>query len=274
MRILTKYWFIFVFFQFSTAFSQDCDRIDSVFLFESRIIDQKLKDGELLSDITDTIDENSQYYKDFAWRIVESIDTINKDINLELLFDQRHFCDEHSIRIRNIYWIIVNKHDSVLINGNYTNNTDTLDYSIREFIMNPNDKVSLPQKQEVFIIFFDTISITKHEFVFNGMMIPDSAGLSSSWTDLNRLIDKVVTEYMTLRNELAQKKWTTTYSDLDFDKRVAISKYYPFNILIFPHVEPIKPPPPPPYETTDKYKLDSITNYYNQMNIKEILDKD
>lgn len=274
MRFLTKYWFLFIFFQFSTAFGQDCNRIDSVFLFESRNIDYKLIEGGILSEITDAISANSEYYEDFAWRIVESIDTSNEKINLELLFDQSYFCYEYSIRIRNIYWIIVDKHDSVFVRDNYTNNTDTLDSSIREFITNPNDKVDLPQKREVFIDYFDTIKITKHQFILNGMMIPDSAGLSSSWTDLNRLIDIVVKGYMALRNELAQKTWTMPYYDLDFDKKVAISKYYPFNILIFPHVEPIKPPPPPPYKTTEEYKLDSIKNYYNEKSIQEILNKD
>jgi hypothetical protein len=274
MKFLTKYWFIFLFFQFSSAFSQDCNRIDSVFLFESKNIDYKLIEGGLLSEITVTISANSEYYEDFAWRIVESIDTINEKINLELLFDQQHFCYEYSIRIRNMYWVIVNKHDSVLINGDYSNNTDTLDSSIRQFITNPNDKSDLPQKKEIFINYFDTITITNHEFILNGMMIPDSAGLCSSWTKLNRLIDIVLAGYMALRNELAQKTWTTSYSDLDFDKRVSISKYYPFNIFIFPHVEPVKPPPPPPNWMSEEYKLDSIKNFYNKKSIKEILDKD
>jgi hypothetical protein len=267
MRLLKYVLISFFLFFYQLGFSQDCYRIDTIFLFESTAFEKELKKGEILSKIVDTI-ETKNIYTEFAWRIEEFIDTINRQINIQLLLDQTYFCYDYDIKLRNIYFIELSKYDSIFIDRIFINNIDTLDKSIFEFIKNPTDDLNLPEKRVEFINYFGKVCITKHAFMIYSVMIADSNGVSSSWAKLNPLINKILNCYLILRNELAIETWGVVYEELDFEKKASISKYYPINIWIFPNFKLIEPPPPPPYEQTEQYKIDSMVNSYFKELIK------
>jgi len=261
MRVLKYILIILLPFSKLLTYSQDCDRIDTLFLFESNSFEKELKKGEILSKIVDTI-KSEATYNEFAWRIEETVDSISQKINVQLLLDQSYYCYDWSIKEQNIFAIELSRFDSIFVEGTYTNKIDTLDKSIIEFITNPEDKPNLPQKRLKYINFFDTVLITRHEFLIIAVMVADSNGVSSSWDKLNSLINKILICYLELRNDLAIETWKMPYKKLEFDKRVSITKYYPINLWIFPNRERVKPPPPPPYEQTEQYIIDSITNSY------------
>ena len=261
MRLVKYISIIFLLFIVQCVFSQDCSRIDTVNLFEMTKLKHELKRGDILSKVVDTIESNT-IYNEFAWRIIEYIDSVNQQTHYQLLLDQSYFCYVYSIREGNIFAIELSRYDSVFIEGKYTDGIDTLDRLMHEFVTNPEDKPNLPQKRFKYITYFDTLLITNHGFYINAVMVPDSNGVCSSWDKLNSLINKILNCYSVLRNELAIEKWGVSFVKLDFNRKVAILEYYPINIWIFPNRERMKPPPPPPYEKTEEYIIDSITKIY------------
>jgi hypothetical protein len=268
LKVVTTVIFLFLSqYCFSQDYNKiDCNRTDTISLFAITKIKPELKNGDILSDVVDTI-ESADYYTEFVWSIIEYIDTVGQQIYFQLLLDQSYFCHDYSIKARNIFAIELSKYDSVFIEGAFTNNIDTLDNIIEDFIINPNNKPELPAKKIKKIKYFDTVLVTNHAFFINSVMVPDSNGICSSWDKLNPLINKIVACYYDLRNDLAEYKFDEPFEKLEFNKKIAILEYYPIRILLFPNREILKIPPPPLKETED-YLIDSIIDIYLDKEIK------
>lgn len=243
------------------VYCQDCDRIDTISLFEVNKLNVELKKGEILSKVIDTI-KSSRIYNEFAWHIVENNDSVNQEIHFQLLLDQSYFCYDWCLNERNIFSIELSKYDSIFFEGKFMNNFDSLNKQIIEFITNPKDNPNLPRKRIKYINFLDTVLITNHLFQISAQMIKDSIGIHSSLENLNFILNKVLKNYLFIWNELAKEKWNLTFEKLDYFKKMAILDYYPINIWIFPNRGRISPPPPPPINYHQDYLIDSILKSY------------
>lgn len=207
---------------------------------------QQTNDLEQKKLIEKLLDDSIPIYKDYVLIGNDKIDSTHKTIKLHFEFDKSFFESDYSIKWRNVYLFELTKHDSIYVRGEKTEQIDTLNTSIREFITNPNNLPFLPEKRIKVINHFDTVWISRHGFFIHCVLVPDSFDIRTSWKTLAKTINIIVYNYYDLRNELAIKKWEMEYNKLDFDKKVSIALYYPIKIWIFLNRQRVKPPPPPP----------------------------
>jgi hypothetical protein len=139
---------------------------------------------------------------------------------------------EYSIQLRNIYHFELSRNDSIFAQKKFTENVDTLDNRVKEFITNPENNIYLPEKNIVYIEYFNTVEITKHAFYIDCYVFPDSTGERTSWKTISKTVNLIINNYLELRNEQALKTWNKKYETLEFEQKVSLTNYYPMNIII------------------------------------------
>ncbi|MCF8372961.1 MAG: hypothetical protein K9H64_15170 [Bacteroidales bacterium] len=175
-------------------------------------------------------------------------DSIHNYIGCQFNIEESNFF-EWDIKERNIFVFQITEFDTLFAEGEKVDNIDSIHESIKEFISNPFDLEHLPEKKDIVIKYFDTISIPKCAFFINSLMYPDSLGNRTSWKKLVLAVNKICDVIEESRNDLSQARWGMDFKDLPFDQQVSISTIYPFRIWIFTNNfwNPVPPPPRPLY---------------------------
>jgi hypothetical protein len=269
MKISKTILTLYLILNLQIAYCQEYSKLDTIITFESNSIENGLEIAKIIAQIADTIDSNTDNRK-LVWTINENIDTVNKIIEFQLLFDQQN--DFFNCNVYNVFSIELSRYDSIIVEGLYTNRIDTLEKSISEFIKFDHNNF-LQEKENKQAIHLDNKSITRNEFFIGIEIIADSNGVRSSLEIFDNIISKVLNCYVILRNEFVKNTWDVSYNALEFEKKSYISVNYPIILSIFPYKIFIKPPPPPPYEQTEQYKIDSMTNSYFDKLMREGLHK-
>lgn len=184
------------------------------------------------------------------------------------------FWDDYDVWHRNSFMIEFTEFDSLYVERRETNLIDTFSNQMKEFVLNPLNKENLPQKKEYVLPFFDTVNLSKQGFYINAVMVPDSNNNRTSWQNVNKAVNVILQNYVTLRKNLAINTWGKEFENLEFEKQMAVSLYFPINIWIYPNRHRVKPPPPPePPRMTEEEILDSIMKQDNLKEIENIINE-
>jgi biopolymer transport protein ExbD len=151
--------------------------------------------------------------------------TMNVDTGLARMLPpmpEKDTKDEQDVKERNIFTVLINKSDRLLVRGQPMD-ISMLKEKTKEFIANPNDDKTLPEKQEVEVEFFGIEKVGK-----GVISLQNDRGTSYRMYMLVQ--NELVAAYNELRDELARSKFGKPYNDLLEEQQKAVQKVYPQRI--------------------------------------------
>ena len=101
-----------------------------------------------------------------------------------------------------------------------TSMVDQLRAKAKEFIANPYNEDTKPEKISKNVPFFGTVQVTE------GHVISLRCDRGSSYKAYMSVQNELVAAYNELRDELAQEKWQKNYMELDQEQQDAIREIY------------------------------------------------
>jgi biopolymer transport protein ExbD len=151
--------------------------------------------------------------------------TMDVDSGLERRLPQwveEQLDEEVDVKERNVFVVLVNKNNDLLVENEWTDIKD-LREKAKEFMANPADDASLPEKDPKEIPFFGEVMVTKG-------VISLSNDLDTKYGTYIAVQNELVAAINELRDELARSKFQKPYSELEKDKQDAIRDIYPSRI--------------------------------------------
>lgn len=124
---------------------------------------------------------------------------------------------------RNALQVFLNLHDQLMCNNEIIN-VDQLREKAKEFIANPYNDETKPEKTPKNVAFFGTVQVTENH------VVSLRCDRGSSYKVYMAVQNELVAAYNELRDELAQEKWQKNYADLNQDQQDAIREIYPQRI--------------------------------------------
>ncbi|WP_294632544.1 biopolymer transporter ExbD [uncultured Bacteroides sp.] len=134
-----------------------------------------------------------------------------------------HKDDSDKVKERNVMTVFLNMNDQLMANGEYVN-VDQLRTMAKEFIANPYNDESKPEKHTKEIQFFGAVQVTEKH------VVSLRCDRTSSYKAYLAVQNELVAAYNELRDELAQEKWGKDYAALDEDQQKAVREIYPQKI--------------------------------------------
>jgi len=159
------------------------------------------------------------------------IDTPEQSISKKLIvYDDSYFIDlELSLRHRSILRVCVVNKDSILINDDFQR-LEGFKEIAKEFVSNPTDREDYSEHRQINIDLLGTVRVPKGVLsirTLHGYYGPMSI---IDWELFFRIINCFNEAYLELRSEFAIAKWNIEFDELEFNRRVALTKMYPTNI--------------------------------------------
>jgi biopolymer transport protein ExbD len=151
--------------------------------------------------------------------------TMDVDSGLERRLPQwveEQLDEEIDVKERNVFVVLVNKNNDLLVENEWTDIKD-LREKAKEFMANPADDASLPEKDPKEVPFFGEMMVTKG-------VISLSNDLDTKYGTYIAVQNELVAAINELRDELARSKFQKPYSELEKDKQDAIRTIYPSRI--------------------------------------------
>jgi biopolymer transport protein ExbD len=130
--------------------------------------------------------------------------------------------DTPEIRERNIFVVLVNRNDDLLVEDEYIS-IDDLRERTKEFMANPLNDKDLPEKEPQEVPYFGMVDITKG-------VISLRNDLDTKYGTYIAVQNELVGAINELREDLAKSQFGKSYKDLEKDKQKAIRKIYPYKI--------------------------------------------
>jgi len=131
--------------------------------------------------------------------------------------------EQVNIRERNIFVVLVNRNNDLLVEDNVMNIRD-LREATKEFIDNPNNDKNLPVKEEKYFEHIGKVEVTpKH-------VISLKSDRGTSYETYVTVQNELAAAYNELRDELSMRKWGKKYKDLNDELKEAVEKVYNMNI--------------------------------------------
>ena len=131
--------------------------------------------------------------------------------------------DEQQINERNVFIVLVNKNNELLVENEYTD-IGSLREKAKEFLANPYNASNLPEKELVDVPYFGEVMVAKNAVI-------------SLWNDIDTrygtyvaVQNELVAAINELRDELARQHFGKPYSKLEEDQQRAIRIIYPSRI--------------------------------------------
>ena len=137
--------------------------------------------------------------------------------------EQNQKNDDIKLKERNVLQVFLNMNDQLMCGNDYIT-TDQLRAIAKEFIANPYNDETKPEKHAKDIPFFGNMMITEKH------VISLRCDRGSSYKAYLAVQNELVAAYNELRDELAQEKWQKNYVDLNDDQQKAIRDIYPQKI--------------------------------------------
>lgn len=187
---------------------------------------------------------------------IEEVDSTDNELNFKFGIEDRDFVN-YSIKERNIFFILINRADSIKAERKLISSIDSLVPDFKNFMTNPMNTWELPEKREKYIELLDTVTVCHYAFFVDAQTIPDTLGNRTSWVQVKKAVNLITETIIAMRNEVSIFKWNKEYNQLKLNQKVALSQYFPILIWVHPNVEIIPPPPPPPDNFSTKEKFDS-----------------
>lgn len=130
--------------------------------------------------------------------------------------------DDVKIKERNVFVVLINKNDQLLVEGQPMN-IDDLKEKAKEFIDNPADLETLPEKEPKDIPYFGMVPISKQ-------VISLQNDRGTSYGVYLNAQNELAKAYNELRDELGMRKFGKKYDDLDSEQQDAVRAIYPQRI--------------------------------------------
>ena len=137
--------------------------------------------------------------------------------------EQEQNNDDIKLKERNVLQVFLNMNDQLMCGNDYIT-PDKLRAKAKEFIANPYNDDSKPEKYSKDIPFFGNMMITEKH------VVSLRCDRGSSYKAYIAVQNELVAAYNELRDELAQEKWQKNYADLNEDQQKAIRDIYPQKI--------------------------------------------
>lgn len=131
--------------------------------------------------------------------------------------------DEIQIRERNIFVVLVNRDNQLLVEGEQMNINDLRD-AAKEFIVNPADDSDLPAKELVEFELIGPMMVTSKHVI----SLRNDRG--TSYKTYIAVQNELMAAYNELKDELALRKFGKKFDDLKEDQQKAIEEVYPLRI--------------------------------------------
>lgn len=130
--------------------------------------------------------------------------------------------DDQQIKERNVFAVLVNKNNDLLVENEYANIEDLRERA-KEFMDNPANDENLPEKEPKDIPYFGEVMVTKG-------VISLRNDFDTRYGTYIAVQNELVGAINELREELAQKQFGKAYKDLEKDQQSAIRDIYPSRI--------------------------------------------
>ncbi len=130
--------------------------------------------------------------------------------------------DDQEIKERNVFVVLVNKNNDLLVENEYANIEDLRERA-KEFMDNPYNDENLPEKEPKDIPYFGEVMVTKG-------VISLRNDLDTRYGTYIAVQNELVGAINDLREELAQRQFGKSYDDLEKDQQSAIRDIYPSRI--------------------------------------------
>jgi len=136
--------------------------------------------------------------------------------------DQKDLEEQPQINERNVFVVLVNRNNDLLVENEYAN-IDDLRERAKEFMANPTNSDDLPEKEPKEIPYFGEYMVTKG-------VISLRNDLDTRYGTYLAVQNELVGAINELREELAMQKFGKPMDKLDEDQRKAIQEIYPSRI--------------------------------------------
>ena len=128
--------------------------------------------------------------------------------------------DDVKLKERNVLQVFLNLNDQLMCGNDYIG-VDELRAKAKEFIANPNNDESKPEKVAKEIPYFGTMMITEKH------VISLRCDRGSSYQSYIAVQNELVAAYNELRDEISKAQFGRVYSELDEDQQKAVRQVYP-----------------------------------------------
>ncbi|MDF9829290.1 biopolymer transporter ExbD [Parabacteroides sp. PF5-6] len=131
--------------------------------------------------------------------------------------------EDVDIKKRNLMVVLINSSNQILANGQYVELKD-LKGIVREFVENPYNDESKPEKVEVDVPYYGTMLVTKHHLI----SLQNDRG--TEYQAYINVQNELASVYNELRDEMAKKKFGKAFMDIDEEQQKAVQMIYPQKI--------------------------------------------
>ncbi|MCY1721452.1 biopolymer transporter ExbD [Prolixibacteraceae bacterium Z1-6] len=136
--------------------------------------------------------------------------------------DKEQLDDNAEIKERNVFVVLVNRNNDLLVDGDYER-VENLRDRAKEFMANPYNDENLPEKEPKDVPYFGQYMVTKGVISLRN----DNDTQYGTYLAVQNELVAAINE---LRDELAIDKWGKAYLDLDVDQQNAVKTIYPQKI--------------------------------------------
>jgi len=130
--------------------------------------------------------------------------------------------DTPPIKERNVFVVLVNAKNQLLVEGELTRVEDLRDKA-KNFMANPNNDENLPEKKMVEIPYFGQVPVTKG-------VISLRNDVGTQYKMYIAVQNELVGAINDLREDLSRQKFGRSFNSLNFDHKQAIQDIYPSRI--------------------------------------------
>jgi biopolymer transport protein ExbD len=131
--------------------------------------------------------------------------------------------EDIQIKERNIFVVLVNRDDQLLVEGEQMNIKD-LRKAAKEFIENPANLADLPAKETVTFDFLGPLEVTKKHVI----SLQNDNG--TTYKTYIAVQNELAAAYNELRDELSLSRFSKKFEDLDKEHKDVIEDVYPMKI--------------------------------------------
>jgi len=136
--------------------------------------------------------------------------------------DPEELENDDRINERNVFVVLVNRNNDLLVEGEYAD-IDNLRERAKEFMANPYNDETLPEKEPTQIPYFGETMVTKG-------VISLRNDLDTQYGTYIAVQNELVAAINELRDELARERFGKPYKELEGDRQNAIRDIYPSRI--------------------------------------------
>lgn len=131
--------------------------------------------------------------------------------------------EDVDIKKRNLMIVLINSSNQILANGQYVELKD-LKGMVKEFVENPFNDESKPEKIEVDVPFFGTMMVTKNHVI----SLQNDRG--TEYQAYINVQNELAAAYNELRDDISKKKFGKIFLDLDEEQQKAVQTIFPQKI--------------------------------------------